>query len=54
MYDARINRGLQVINYFIVASAIVATAYVSAINGKQYAIAAVIALSETALAQMPP
>jgi hypothetical protein len=49
-YDARINRGLQVVNYFLVASAVLATAYVSAINGKHYSIAAVIALSETALA----
>jgi hypothetical protein len=49
-YDARINRGLQVINYFLVASAVLATAYVSAINGKHYPIAAIIALSETALA----
>lgn len=49
-HDARINRGLQVINYFLVASAVLATAYVSAINGKHYPIAAIIALSETALA----
>jgi hypothetical protein len=49
-YDARINRGLQVVNYFFVASAVLATAYVSALNGKHYPIAAVIALSETGLA----
>ena len=47
--EARIERGLQVINYFLIAIAVVATAYVSAINGKHYAIAAVIALSGTVL-----
>lgn len=48
-YEARIDRGLQVINYFIVASAVLATAYVSAISGKHYAVAVVITLSGTAL-----
>ncbi len=48
-YDARISRGLQVVNYFLVASAVLATAYVSAIDGKHDAIAAAIALAETAL-----
>jgi hypothetical protein len=47
--EAGIGRGLQLINFFLVASAILATAYVSAIDGKHYAVAAVIALSETAL-----
>ena len=43
--EARIERGLQVVNYFLVAIAVVATAYVSAINGKHYVIAAVVALA---------
>ena len=48
-YDAEIARGLQVANYYIVATAVVATAYVAAINGKHYLIAAVLALSEMTL-----
>jgi hypothetical protein len=48
-YEARIDRGLQVMNYFVVAGAVLATAYVSAIGGKHYAIAAVVSLSGTAL-----
>ena len=44
-YDAQINRGLQMINYFLVASAVLATAYVSAINGKQYPLATIVALA---------
>lgn len=51
-YEARIDRGLQVINYFIVASAVLVTAYVSAISGKHYAVAVVIALSGAALAAL--
>ncbi len=43
--EARIERGLQVVNYFLVAIAVLATAYVSAIDGKHYGIATVIALS---------
>jgi hypothetical protein len=48
-YEARIDRGLQVMNYFVVAGAVLATAYVSAISGKHYAIAVVVSLSGTAL-----
>jgi hypothetical protein len=44
-YDAQISRGLQVVNYFLVASAVLATAYVSAITGKHYPLAAVVALA---------
>ena len=47
--EARIDRGLQVVNYFLVAIAVLATAYVSAIDGKHYGIATVIALSGTTL-----
>ena len=51
-YDAQMNRGLQVVNYFFIASAVLATAYVSAINGKHYAIATVLALAGIALTTM--
>ena len=51
-YDAQMNRGLQVVNYFFVAGAVLATAYVSAINGKHYAIATVLALAGIALTTM--
>ena len=51
-YEARIDRGLEVVNYFVVAGAVLATAYVSAISGKHYAIAVVISLSGTALAAL--
>ncbi len=37
------------VNYFLVATALLAIAYVSAINGKHYSIAAVLALSGMAL-----
>jgi hypothetical protein len=47
--DARLNRGLQVVNYYLVAAAILANAYVSAFNAKLYTVAAVIGLSGLAL-----
>jgi hypothetical protein len=51
-FEARVDRGLQVINYFVVAGAVLATAYVSAISGKHYAIAVVVSLAGTALAAL--
>jgi hypothetical protein len=48
-FDARISRGLQVVNYYLVAVAVLANAYVSALNAKLYAVAAVIGLSAVPL-----
>lgn len=47
--DARINRGLQVVNFFLLALAVLIAAYVSAINAKNYALAVVIGIAGTAL-----
>jgi hypothetical protein len=48
-FDARISRGLQVVNYYLVAVAVLANAYVSALNAKLYAVVAVIGLSAVPL-----
>jgi hypothetical protein len=34
LYESRTANGLQILNYFLVATAVLSTAYVSAINGK--------------------
>jgi hypothetical protein len=47
--DARVNRGLQVVSFFLLALAVLISAYVSAINAKNYALAAVIGVSGTVL-----
>ncbi|TYK53068.1 hypothetical protein [Actinomadura decatromicini] len=42
-YDTRLSRGLQVLNYFLIATAILATAYVSALNNGNDVVAALVA-----------
>lgn len=44
-HEFRTSSGLQVLNFFLLAIAVLSTAYVSAINGHLYAIAAAIAMS---------
>jgi hypothetical protein len=52
MYDTRNDRTYQLLNYYLVASAIVATAYASAINGKHYGLAAIFSIAGVGLSAL--
>lgn len=43
-FELRMNSALQIVNYYLVAIALTSTAYVSALNARQYVLAGMVAL----------
>ena len=48
-YEFRTTNGLQVLNFYLLASAVMSAAYVSALNGRFHAVASIIALAGVAV-----
>jgi hypothetical protein len=51
-HETRVDRAIQVVNFFVVGGAVLVTAYASALDGKHYGVAVAIALSGMALAML--
>lgn len=43
-FELRVNSGLQIVNYYLVAIALTSAAYVSALNARQYALAGMVGM----------
>jgi len=48
-HELRINNGLQVLNFYLLAIAVLATAYVSALNARNHVVAVAVALAGVAV-----
>ena len=52
IYESRTSNGLQVLNYFLVAVAVLAAAYVSALNGRLHTVGCAIGLAGVPLSMV--